>query len=416
MKNIVVIGGGFAGLWSAVGAARKLDELNVPESEVKITLIDQNDFHSIRVRNYEHDLDISVIPFSKVLDPIDVAHIKGVVVGLDLAQQTIEIDTTGGVQRVAYDKLVYALGSHVQRPPIAGLAEHSFDVDSQLGARRLEKHLKSLPTSTHRNEKYTALVVGAGLTGLEIACELPGRLAAIRAQANGAEPIRVIVADASSTIGSDMGAQARAVIDRSLQSLGVETRTSVAIASVDTAGVTLANGEKIPAATVIWCAGMHANDLGRSLPVEKDRLGRVAVDEFMRVKGLSNVYAAGDVAWAVLDGTHSSVMSCQHGRPMGRYAGHNVAADIMGKPLLPLRIDWYTTILDLGPSGAVYTMGWDRQVVATGDVAKQTKHTINSQRIYPPLTGNRKDILAAAAPEIQAPPEIKQKEHDSEAV
>ncbi|TAM00632.1 MAG: NAD(P)/FAD-dependent oxidoreductase, partial [Pusillimonas sp.] len=201
MKNIVVIGGGFAGLWSAVGAARKLDELNVPESEVKVTLIDQNEFHSIRVRNYENDLDISVIPFSKVLDPINVAHIKGKVVGLDLAQQTVEIDTTGGVQRVAYDKLVYALGSHVQRPPIAGLAEHSFDVDSQLGARRLEKHLKSLPTSTHGNEKYTALVVGAGLTGLEIACELPGRLAAIRAEANGTEPIHVIVADASSTIG-----------------------------------------------------------------------------------------------------------------------------------------------------------------------------------------------------------------------
>lgn len=416
MKNIVVIGGGFAGLWSAVGAARKLDELNVPESEVKVTLIDQNEFHSIRVRNYENDLDISVIPFSKVLDPINVAHIKGKVAGLDLAQQTVEINTTGGVQRVAYDKLVYALGSHVQRPPIAGLAEHSFDVDSQLGARRLEKHLKSLPTSTHGNEKYTALVVGAGLTGLEIACELPGRLAAIRAEANGTEPIHVIVADASSAIGSDMGAQACAVIDRSLQSLGVETRTGVAITSVDTAGVTLANGQRISAATVIWCAGMRANDLGRSLPVEKDRLGRVAVDEFMRVKGLNNVYAAGDVAWAVLDGTHSSVMSCQHGRPMGRYAGHNVAADIMGKPLLPLLIDWYTTILDLGPSGAVYTMGWDRQVVATGDVAKQTKHTINSQRIYPPLTGNRKEILAAAAPTIQAPPEIKQKEHDSEAV
>lgn len=404
MKSIVVIGGGFAGLWSAVGAARKLDELNIPKSEIKITLVDQNDFHSIRVRNYEYDLDVSVIPFSKVLDPIDVEHLKGNVAGLDLTRQTVQVDTGSGMRSLTYDKLVYALGSRLQRPAIPGLAEFSFDVDTYLGAKRLEQHFASLPASSHGDSKYTALIVGAGLTGIEIACELPQRLAMLRNHAGGSEPIRVILADASPTIGSDMGDQAQAVIDEALMSLGVETRTDIAVAKVDASGATLANGEKIPAATVIWCAGMRANDLGEQLPVEKDRLGRVAVDEFMRVKGLENVYAAGDAAWSCLDGTHNSVMSCQHGRPMGRYAGHNVAAELLDEPLLPLHIDWYTTVLDLGPWGAVYTMGWDRQVIATQEAAKQTKRTINGQRIYPPLNENRADILAAAAPEVQAPP------------
>lgn len=406
MKSIVVIGGGFAGLWSAAGAARKLDELNISAGEVKITLIDQNDFHSIRVRNYEHDLEVSVIPFSKVLDPIKVEHLKGKVVGLDLAQQTVQVSTGLGTQKVAYDKLVYALGSRLQRPPIPGLTDYSFDVDTYHGAKRLEQHIESLPSPSRGSEKYTVLVVGAGLTGIELACELPGRLAKLKDQAKGSEPIRVILADSSPVIGSDMGSQAQAVIGEALESLGVETRTGVAITKVDASGVTLANGEKIPAATVIWCAGMRASDLGELLPVEKDRMGRIAVDEFMRVKGLDNVFAAGDAAWSMLDETHTSVMSCQHGRPMGRYAGHNVAADILGKALLPLHIDWYTTILDLGPWGAVYTMGWDRQVIATRDTAKQTKRTINGQRIYPPLNGNRAEILAAAAPEIQAPPPI----------
>jgi NADH:ubiquinone reductase (H+-translocating) len=103
------------------------------------------------------------------------------------------------------------------------------------------------------------------------------------------------------------------------------------------------------------------------------------------------------------------VMSCQHSRPMGRYAGHNAAADLLGKPLLPLHIGWYTTILDLGPWGAVYTNGWDRHVIATGPAAKVTKQTINCQRIYPPRTKKREDILAAAAPVVQAPPEIDTK-------
>jgi NADH dehydrogenase len=64
-------------------------------------------------------------------------------------------------------------------------------------------------------------------------------------------------------------------------------------------------------------------------------------------------------------------------------------------------------VLDLGPSGAVYTEGWDRRVVATGDEAKKTKQTINCRRIYPPLTRDRAEILAAAAPRIQRPPAVR---------
>ena len=415
MKNIVVIGCGFGGLWSAIGAARKLDELGVGSEEVSITVVDQNDFHSIRVRNYEQDLESTVIPLAKVLDPIGVRHVQGAVSGIDTSGQTVAIDTSAGGQSLPYDRLVYALGSQLRRPPIPGLAEHGFDIDTYRAAKRLEQHLAALPDSKHAGEgKYTVLVVGAGLTGIELASELPGRLEAIRAARHGAEPVRVILADSSPAIGSDMGEQAMAVIDKAMAALGVETRTGIAVAAVDAMGVTLADGEKIPAATVVWCAGMQANDLGRLLPVEKDRQGRVAVDEFMRVKGLPNVFAAGDAAWSMLDDPHTSVMSCQHGRPMGRYAGHNVVADLLGKPMLPLRIDWYTTILDLGPWGAVYTTGWDRQVIASGETAKNTKQNINCRRIYPPLSGNRAEILASAAPEVQAPPEVRQADMDSQ--
>jgi NADH dehydrogenase len=149
---------------------------------------------------------------------------------------------------------------------------------------------------------------------------------------------------------------------------------------------------------------MRANPLTRLFPVERDRLGRIPVDAFMRVQGVANVFAAGDVARAMLDDDHASVMSCQHGRPMGRFAGHNVVCDLFGLPMLPLGIAWYVTVLDLGSWGAVYTEGWDRHVVTKGEAAKKTKQVINCQRIYPPLTGNRQEILAAAAPVVQVPP------------
>jgi NADH dehydrogenase len=105
-----------------------------------------------------------------------------------------------------------------------------------------------------------------------------------------------------------------------------------------------------------------------------------------------------------MDDEHLSVMSCQHGRPMGRYAGYNVISDLFDAPMLALRIPWYVTVLDLGPAGAVYTEGWDRLVVSTGPEAKATKQTINARRIYPPMSGSRAELLAAAAPELQARP------------
>jgi NADH:ubiquinone reductase (H+-translocating) len=205
-------------------------------------------------------------------------------------------------------------------------------------------------------------------------------------------------------VGSDMGCSALPVIEQALSDNGIETRTGVSVAAVNKDDVSLSTGEQLAAATVVWCAGMRASPLTEQLPVARDRLGRVAVDDYLRVIGVPSVFAAGDVAAARMDDAHLSVMSCQHGRPMGRYAGFNVISDLFDEPMLALRIPWYVTVLDLGPAGAVYTEGWDRVVVSNGAQAKATKQAINTRRIYPPLTRNRTDLLAAAAPQLQARP------------
>jgi NADH dehydrogenase len=235
---------------------------------------------------------------------------------------------------------------------------------------------------------------------------MPARLRPLWERANVKQPLRVILADRNPLVGSDMGDSARPVIERALAELGIETRLGCRVVEVNGNGVVLDGGKRIDTATVVWCAGMRAHPLAARFPVEHDRFGRVDVDEFMRVKDVPNVFAAGDVARAMLDNAHASVMSCQHGRPMGRFAGHNVVCNLLGLPMLPLRIDWYVTVLDLGPLSAVYTAGWDRHVVAEGEAAKRTKQIINCQRIYPPLNRDRAAILAAAEPVVQRPPGI----------
>lgn len=407
-KRIVVVGGGFAGLWSAVGAARKLDELGLGPDDVAITLVNRDAYHCIRVRNYEADLSQVRIPLDEVLEPAGIQRIEGTVADIDLAQQQVKVrmSSTGELWSLAYDRLVFALGSQLVRPEIPGLTEYAFDVDTFDGAARLDAHLRALPMQTQSTGQYAVLVVGAGLTGIEAATEMPGRLRAVLAQARVTHPLRVILADHNPRVGSDMGDSARPVIELALGELGIETRTSVSISAIDHGGATLTSGEIVPASTVVWCAGMHANPLTRLFPIERDRYGRLPVDQYMKVNGVANVFAAGDSAWALMDDTHVSVMSCQHGRPMGRFAGHNVVCDLLGLPMLPLRIDWYVTVLDLGPWGAVYTEGWNRVVASTGEAAKRTKQTINCQRIYPPRSRDRREILDAAAPVIQAPPKL----------
>ena len=403
-KQIVVLGGGFAGLWSAVGAVRRRDELGIGPNAVEVTLVSRDAFHNIRVRNYEADLSSVRVPLDDVLRPIGVQREEAEVTGLNAGQQTVQLATPGGEKTLSYDRLVFAVGSQLVRPNVPGLSEHAFDVDTYQGAARLNTHLESLPLRAASPGLLTVVVVGAGLTGIEAAAEMPGKLRAALAQAKSSRPFRVILADHNVSVGSDMGDSARPVIEEALSALGIETRLGVRIVAISPTHITLESGEEIPTATVVWCAGMRANPLTCLLGSDHDRLGRVPVDEFLRVKGVPAVFAAGDGAAAMLDDSHTSVMSCQHARPMGRFAGHNVVGDLLGLPMLPLRIDWYVTVLDLGPWGAVYTEGWDRHVVAKGEAAKRTKQIINCRRIYPPLTGNRAEILAAAAPIVQPPP------------
>ena len=392
---IVVLGSGFAGLWAALGAARRLDELEVAQGEVGVTMISSRPFHDIRVRNYEADLTPSRLPLRDILGPVGVGHITADVTAIDPAARTV----THSRGSHTYDRLVVALGSELVKPDIAGLAEFGFDVDTFDNATKLSRHLAALADGPADAATDTVVVVGAGLTGIETACELPGRLAhAWPRQA------RVVLVDRHPSVGSDMGEFARPVIEQALADNGVEIRTGTGVADIDADSIRLTSGETIATRTVIWCAGMRANPLTTQFGIDRDQLGRLPVDEYLRVVGVSGVFAAGDVAALRVDDGRMSVMSCQHGRPMGRYAGHNVVGDLLGAPMLALQIPWYVTVLDLGPAGAVYTEGWDRRVVAQGQQAKATKRSINTQRIYPPLNGDRDAILSAATPVLHDRP------------
>lgn len=384
MSDVLIIGGGFAGVWAAAGIKREARTYGVAEADLRVTLIDAADDLVIRPRLYEADPQAMRVALDRVLGPIGVRRVAATVTGIDTgARRVTAIRRDGSAIELGYDRLVLAAGSRVVRPNVPG-AEHLFDVDQMNGAAALHSHLHRLPGRPDTDARYTAVVVGAGFTGLEVATEVTDRLREIAGPADR-HRVRVVLVERADVVGPELGPGPRVHIEDALRELDVETRLSVSVDSLTAEGVVLSDGTDVASHTVIWTAGMTASPLTTQIPGERDGLGRLVVDEHLRVLGVPDVYAAGDTAATVAEPGHHVMQSCQHAVPQGKFVGKNVAADLLGLPQVTFAPDPYVTCLDLGSVGAVLTTGWDREVAMTHQEAKELKRNINSKWIYPPV-------------------------------
>lgn len=396
-QHILIVGAGFGGMWSALSAARLLDKHD--RNDVQITVLAPQAELRIRPRFYEAHVHEMTAPLGELFDVVGVKFVEGSADNIDVgARQVAYSDVFGTQGKLSYDRLVLAAGSGVIRPDLEGMSEHAFDVDQIETATRLEAHIKSLknrPASAARN---TVVVAGGGFTGIETATEMPARL---RATLGDAADIRVIVVDRGPQIAASMGdGGIRSAIIEACEQLGIEWVLNASVASVDAGGVTLADGQRIESNTVIWTVGVRANPLTEQVAGTRDPQGRLHVDGHLKVLGQADVFATGDVAHVATDTLGNiAAMSCQHAICLGRYAGNNVAADLIGVAPMTYSQPKYVTCLDLGAWGAVFTEGWDRQVKLVRHEAKELKAQINTVWIYPPAA-DRATALAAADPLI----------------
>jgi NADH dehydrogenase len=396
MSKILIVGAGFAGLWATLSAAREADRAG---TSMEIEMIAPEPYLVLRPRLYEKDPRSLREPLLPLLDRIGATFVPGKVTGIDIFEKTVAID--GGGTR-AFDRLVVATGSRLADIPVPGLAEHGFNVDTFDAATAFDEQLKKVAAADGLPGQDTFVVIGGGFTGIELALELRDRIAVHDAAL--AERARIVLIERADAVGPDLGANPRPAIERALAEAAIELRLGAVLEAVDAAGITLADGERITAATMVSAVGLRAGPLADQLPGEHDALGRVVVDDFLRVPQAPDIFATGDVARAHVDDEgHVALMSCQHALRMGRAGGRNAALDLLGRDLAPYRQPNYVTCLDLGRSGAIFTTGWDREVRAVGMEAKERKIGINRVRIYPP-TGTREEILAAAGAD---PPAVR---------
>src|ERR1700730_3824635 len=107
MARILVLGAGFAGLWSAVGAARALDEFGIGRDDVQVTVVTRDTWHAIRVRNYEPDLTQVRVALDDVLEPIGVERVAGEVADIDFQHRQVACLIRGTRHLLDYDRLVF---------------------------------------------------------------------------------------------------------------------------------------------------------------------------------------------------------------------------------------------------------------------------------------------------------------------
>ncbi|NUW33506.1 FAD-dependent oxidoreductase [Nonomuraea sp. SMC257] len=388
MAHVVIIGGGFAGVWSAAGAALARAGAapahagaaparagaspaysEAPaRADLRITLVAPNEHLVLRPRLYEPEPDLAKVKLGRILDPIGVEHLRASVSTIDTDRRVVVADD----KEIGYDRLVLAAGSKLVQPEGLPGAEQLFDIDTLDGARRLTEHLRG-------REDCSAVVVGAGFVGLEAATALAARG-------------RVLLVDRSEMVGDQLGPGPREAIEAALDELGVERRLGTTVTGVGDGYAVLSDGTKVEADAVVWSAGMRASELTRQISDDLDHLGRVPVDQ--RLRALPEVFVAGDTAAAPFDAEHTVMQACQHATPLGKVAGYNAAADLLGLPLRDFTPGPYVTCLDLGGAGAIFTRGWDRKVMASGAEGADIKQRIN-QHIHPPVD-DASTILAAA--------------------
>jgi NADH dehydrogenase len=408
MKHLVILGGGHAGSSAALSAAKHLHDLN-KEHEICITLIDKSSNLTIRPRLYEYELETTQIPFEKFLTPIDVEFICAEVRNINFSEQIVTYKNDTSSDSINYGALIIALGSELAHPKIPGI-ETVHNIDSYASAYTFRETLEE--KILKNNQAIKIAILGGCITGLELATEIPVTINKISAKykRNFLKP-NVYLIDRHQ-ITQNFGTSLAPVIKDALSLANVQCINEASIQKINSDFVTYNNDQALQADIIVSTLGMRANKLSQNLPFTLDSLGRVFVNNHLQSKEYDNCFVAGDIAHAKPDNTHDPIMSCQQGRPQGRYAGYNAISYLLDEDLVKYSQPNYVTCIDLGEYGAAFSEGWDRELVKYGIEAKKIKTHINQDRIYPPNSSDKETLLQGGTLEFVTPSDSIKKNQD----
>lgn len=299
--NVVVIGGGYAGVMAANRLTQR-DDITVTLINPRPRFVQRLRLHQLVAGVHEATTAYQDVLSAKVRLVVDAA------TEIDAATRTVALASG---DTIAYDYLIYAVGSGTTTPTVPGAAGFAHQIATFEEAQRVRPAVVAATTVT---------VVGAGATGVEVAAEL------------AEEGKRVtLVCD---EVGPYLHPRIRRVVVRQLTKLGVTIVDGVRVTAVLDGAVTLDDDREVPGDVTIWTAGFGVPDLAARSGLHADEAGRLLTDETLTSVDDDRILAAGDSA------APSGVplrMSCQTARPLGAHAADTILARLAGTE--PARID-----------------------------------------------------------------------------
>lgn len=377
--RIVILGGGFGGLFTALELA----------GSGQVTLVSEDDHFLFTPMLYEYlsgEVEAwHIAPsYTELLDD-RVRFLQGVATEVDLHSQTVSLATPP--EKLQYDVLVFAVGGITNYVGVKGAAENSLPFRKLAHADHLRQvmvnALDRLPPETPPQDVRNALtfaVVGAGASGCELSTKMADLLLdAVKRRALQGEP-RVLVIEMGDKVVPGMGDQIRELVDDALRQSHVEVHTLTRVISVSKDGLTFEHAnkqEELKAAGVVWTGGVKMNPLIEHLDAEKTSRGLLVIKPTLQLSRFDNVLALGDIA-VYPDAAPTLAGTAQLAFQQASLAANNIKAFISGKQLQTKYFEELGEAISLGTErAAVLTAG----KAFGGAMARQARFALYTSRL-----------------------------------
>jgi NADH dehydrogenase len=377
--KILILGGGFGGLFTALDLAGSSD----------VTLVSDEDHFLFKPMLYEYlsgEVEAwHIAPDYRDLLDERVSFVRGAVKEIDLEARRVTI--AGHQTPFGYEVLVVALGGVTNYANVAGAEQYTLPFrrleDADALRRRMTEALDRVPTDLPPQDTRLALtfaVVGGGASGVELSTKMADLLRdAFKRRALRGEP-RVIVIEMADRVVPGMGDQIREFVEKALLESRIEVHTETRVVSVAPGRIRVEHGgaqSDVELAAVVWVAGVRVNPLIERLEVEKDRRGLIVVEPTLQVRGQENVFALGDIAF------YQDVVPTLAGTGQLAYQ----QAGLVGRNVRALLSDGELRTKHFEELGEALSLGTERAAVLAGGkafggaLARQARFALYTQRL-----------------------------------
>ena len=342
MKKIVILGGGFGGLYTAL----RLTELQWTESQPEIILVEQNDRFVFSPLLYELVSDEmqswEVAPYyADLLAHTSIGFIQDKVSNINLATQEVTLENNGNI---SYDRLVVALGGKTPTDIVTGAKEYAIPFRSLDDAYRLKETLRRLENSDQ--ETIRVSVVGGGYSGVELALKIADRLG---------ERGRIRIIDRNSEILADSPTFNREKAQKALSDHQIWLDLDTEVVTIEKEQMSLSYKNQIdtiPVDIVMWTVGTTPVKLNNELPFPKDEQGHIKINPQLQIEGNPDIFALGDLVSCQDQDGNPLPATAQVAFQQSDYCAWNIWATVEKKPLLPFQYQPLGQMLALGTDNA----------------------------------------------------------------